>query len=111
MKDYESMTDFELNLLAARKFLDWDDLKTTPFKENQTAVAWGDGYNWYDYDPCHDWRVAGELIESHGIGVRKQLSGMWVITQPEGKFPQYVKSPRRGIVIVALMMEEANGIN
>ncbi|QDH49073.1 hypothetical protein PHYNN_144 [Pantoea phage Phynn] len=100
------MSDFELNLLAIRKFIDWDDIETKPGNPDQKFVNWADGYNWYTYNPCNKWSDGGVLIEKYGIGVRKQSNGSWVVTQPGGLHPQYVKSLLRGVVIVSLMIED-----
>lgn len=118
MRDYASMTDFELNLILAKKMLDWDDIELTPRKEGQTAVAWGDGYNWYDYDPCHDWSIVGALMTTYHISLdiyNRYFSNIgWTATEVTSNTePKSAKDANacRAVVIVFLMMEEENETN
>lgn len=115
MKDYASMTDFELNLILAKKILDWDDIVTKPREGWQTAVSWADGYNWYDFDACHDWDVVGPLLVEHNISLtiknRYFSNRSWVATEVtsnvEPKTSEH-PNPLRAVIIVFLMMEEEN---
>jgi len=118
MKDYAQMTDFELNLMLAKKMLDWDDIELKPRKEGQTAVAWGDGYNWYDFDACHDWSVVGPLMVEYKINltVKNRYSSnlSWDATEVTSDMDPKTANhtnPRRAVIIVFLMMEEANETN
>lgn len=111
MTNFDLLTDFELNLMAARLLLDWDDIETAPRKKEQTAVAWADGYNWYNFDPCNDWRVVGPLLVTHKISLtiknRYFPTLSWVATEVTSDVEPKTSShanPLRAAVIVFLKM-------
>lgn len=84
--DYSKMSDFEINLAVAHIALgagcyDWSS-------ENQEVYCAGlDGGEFLPnayFNPCNNPADAWPIIESNGIGIRRQLDGQWVATMPGG---------------------------
>lgn len=59
------------------------------------------------FDPCNNPADAWPIIFGKGIGLRKQSNGVWSVTQPGGKWPQYSDKPLRAAMIVFLIMQES----
>lgn len=65
--ELNGMSNYQLNLLLLKKEVDWEDLQGEV--EGKDYVNWGDGFNWYSYDPTGDISLAGELIQKYKLGV------------------------------------------
>ncbi|HEO1670808.1 TPA: DUF2591 family protein [Klebsiella aerogenes] len=59
------------------------------------------------FNPCNNPADAWQIIESNGIGMRKQSNGLWCATRMGGAYPIYDDKPLRAAMIVFLMMQEA----
>lgn len=105
--DYESMSDFEINYAVARLRLDWDDINDTP--SGKSGVAWGDGYNWYTYDPCNNDRDVYPMIEELKMTI-KFMDPRWMVwAMGKGNVSKDCRHTnlKRAICIVYLMVKES----
>lgn len=68
MKDYASMSDFEINKAVFVKTQYYDDVIDKPVRDG-TAVHWGDGCNWREFDPCNNPADAWPIITENRISI------------------------------------------
>lgn len=76
MKDYASMSDFEINKAVFVKTQYYDDVIDKPVRDG-TAVHWGDGCNWREFDPCNNPADAWQIISEN------KISTMWMTPEKE----------------------------
>ncbi len=117
MKNYKEMSDFEINkAVFFLSGIDYEDCDYNPFPADCTEFSYGDGANWYEFDPCNNpsdaWPIIqrykisicfeyGESFTYHGI---QQQSGDGYI---EGYDYEYTdKNILRAAMITFLMMKE-----
>lgn len=106
MKNLSDMTDFELNLMMAKLVLDYEDIDVSPLSENQTAVAYADGCNWYQFDPCNCWKDIGKFIEERRISLQFLGNGWKSSAYKCGtEIKEFDVNPKRAAVIVYLRKE------
>ena len=70
MKNYKEMSDFEIN--KAVLFLsgvEYEDCDYNPFPEDCTSFSYGDGANWYEFDPCNNPSDAWPIIQQYRISL------------------------------------------
>lgn len=105
--NYCDMTNAELNLAVAKVIYPGHNVHV-PYKHRDDAHVYhkDGGFVCATVDYCQSWADTGPIIHEYGIGLRKQSNGLWAVTQPGGKCPQYLESPLRGAAIVFLMMQE-----
>lgn len=112
--NYTKMTDFEINKAVLKLSIPYEDICELEQIGHGQSVAWGDGYNWYNYDPCNSWADAGPIIEKHliclaaDVFAEPQDGGKWVAQPAYGWNSERVRSdnPLRAAMIVFLMMQE-----
>lgn len=105
--DYSKLSDFEINKrvlesktsLAALSYPHSADKRSCGHKDLNNI------YHWFDF--CNKPADAWPIIESNGIGMRKQQNGLWCATRIGGAYPIYDDKPLRAAMIVFLMMQEA----
>lgn len=103
--NYEEMSDFEINCKVAGISLDYEDLILTPIGSS-SFVQWGDGYNWYKFDPCNSWADAGPIIESNGISLKRDPADRWLSNSDVEIHYVVDKNPLRAAMIAFLMIQE-----
>lgn len=69
--NWDDVSDFNITKTLITKFfiVDFEDLLTTPAKDGQTFVDWGDGANWHKIDLCNSWVDMGPLIDANRINL------------------------------------------
>lgn len=116
--DYSQLSDFEINRLVA-------EATGSQVEETYQFVNGGEDIadhmsgivlmrkitsnrkHWKLYDPCNKPEDGWPIIETNGIGLRKQSNGLWCATRIGGEYPKYDKNPLRAAMIVFLKMQEA----
>ena len=112
--NYAEMSDFEINravLIAAG--IDYEDISDVPIGGG-SAIAFGDGCKWREYDFCNNPADAWPLIVENHISLafwggewEADCNAYWV-DGAEWQFDGYRHSnPLRAVAIVYLMMKEA----
>lgn len=125
MKTWDDWSDFEINktLFPFTKYFgkckDIMQKKNT----NRSAVMWGDGANWFEFDGCKSWEDMGPIISDNEISLIRDVSTTPVVWEAVGKawfthlgiesslgrsFEAVNPNPLRAAAIVFLMM---NGVN
>lgn len=117
MKDYASISDFEINKAVFVKTQYYDDVIDKPVRDG-TAVHWGDGCNWREFDPCNNPADAWPIITENKICLIPEIGDgtWWAMYQPiiqldwrvydDGKPIENNANPLRAAMIVFLMMKE-----
>ncbi|MCL6318750.1 DUF2591 domain-containing protein [Pectobacterium atrosepticum] len=109
--DYSKLSDAEINAAVAKRFPDrfmFNDEGIPYSLESDSMAAYsGSDFDEVEFDPCNNPADAWPIIFEKGIGLRKQSNGVWSVTQPGGKWPQYSDKPLRAAMIVFLMMQES----
>lgn len=106
---YSKLSDFEVNLKIAHIILGRDNYDWNSDKK-EVYLAGIDGGEFLPngyFDPCNNPSDAWPIIESNGIGMRKQSNGLWCATRMGGAYPIYDDNPLRAAMIVFLMVQEA----
>ena len=88
--DYSKLSDKEINILVGS------------IKGFANKIAAQNGLRDYCNNPADAWPI----IESNGIGMRKQQNGLWCATRIGGAYPIYDDKPLRAAMIVFLLMQE-----
>lgn len=101
--NYEQMSNFEINLAVLRLTVNYEDILSLTERAGEDYVTWGDGYNWYEFDACSNWSVAGPLIEHTKICL--EFNGMWRASLWDG-VSVVDENPLRAAMIIFLMSKE-----
>ena len=109
--DYSKWTDFEINRAVGEVILKgrWA-CKPGTAANNTDSWYYGSVDQFVTPYPelpdyCNNPADAWPIIFEKGIGLRKQSNGVWSVTQPGGKWPQYSDKPLRAAMIVFLIMQ------
>lgn len=108
MKDYASMSDFEINKAVFLKTQYYDEVIDKPVRDG-ASVHWGDGCNWREFDPCNNPADAWPIITDSMISIRPVGNDgqLWEASGMAGMKADYDKNPLRSAMIVFLMMKES----
>lgn len=112
MKTWDDLSDFEVNKAIfpfTKYFGKCKDImqKKNP---NRSAVMWGDGANWFEFDGCNSWADMGPIITDKAITINRDTCQVHVSSY----FAEHIKvsvppsKTLRAAAIVFLMM---NGVN
>lgn len=115
MKNYKEMSDFEIN--KAVLFLsgvEYEDCDYNPFPEDCTSFSYGDGANWYEFDPCNNPSDAWPIIVENKISLitdetTENWSTGYIIDfsdETAYKYNTQDLKPLRSAMITFLMMKE-----
>ena len=112
MKDYASMSDFEINKAVFVKTQYYDDVIDKPVRDG-TAVHWGDGCNWREFDPCNNPADAWPVITTNRIVVipAPEHGEWWSAHRVIGEdrnlrhFTQHGNPLRAAMIVFLKMME------
>ena len=110
MKDYASMSDFEVNKAVLRLVIDYEDIATDP-KDNTGGVWFGDGAKWYQFNPCCNVADAWPVIFENKIWLR-ELFGTWQArgfptkNHPMSEVMCEHANPLRAAMVVFLKMKD-----
>ena len=125
----ESMSDFELNVVAAYLFYDGGEVTTSPAKFGVQVHVNG-AFVDDSYNPCNSWSDCGDLIdECKGISIypiseddhvnkSSSLTGEWesiglsfgdnnLLTDISGMFTSINKNPKRAVTIVYILVKQS----
>ena len=112
MKDYSSMSDFEINKAVFVKKQYYDEVIDKPVRDG-ASVHCGDGCNWREFDPCNNPADAWPIIVENGITLAFQDGNWWAdnlaywIDGVEWSIGGIIdKNPLRAAMIVFLMMKD-----
>ena len=121
MKNYENMSDFEVNRAVACR-LDRNDLDVfgRPMFASDCyfSVPFGSSVEWHQFgcdesklfDPCNNpsdaWPIIADVI-ANGCVVQILQAGVIVTLQGGGRIQFIDKNPLRAAMIVFLMMQES----
>jgi len=110
----ESMSDFELNVVAANNFYDSGEITTSPAKfgvQVHVNGAFVDG----SYNPCGSWSNCGDLIDEFKIGLDPvNLGGeveWFVRTEFSNEMLAMGKNPKRAVTIVYILVKQEQACN
>ena len=110
MKNYEKMSDFEVNAAVSMHVL-WKNHRCEEVDCNDKTgvVSWADGANWHEFNPCNNpsdaWPIIAGMI-ANGCVVQILQAGVIVTLQGGGRIQFMDKNPLRAAMIVFLMMQE-----
>ena len=111
MKDYASMSDFEINRsVAIAKGFPPDDCEIAKIGSSLVGVEWDDdtGYATKAFDFCNNPADAWPIITSSMISIRPVGNDgqLWEASGMDGMKADYDKNPLRAAMVVFLMMKE-----
>ena len=111
----ESMTDFQLNVVAANHFYDCDEIVTSPSKYGVKIHA--DGVLIDDsYNPCESWSDCGDLIDELNLAIEPHFEGGYLVSNVTSfgwggepiidSYEIYHENPRRAVTIVYILIKQ-----
>ena len=114
MKNYKEMSDFEINkAVFFLSGIDYEDVIVSPQKVTGSSIQYGDGANWYEFDPCNNPSDAWPIIVKNNIAIEPEATafidkptGNWIATDFNIHFQHKDKNPLRSVMVVFLMMKE-----
>lgn len=108
MKNYEKMSDFEVNAAVSMHVL-WKNHRCEEVDCNDKTgvVSWADGANWREFNPCNNPSDAWPIILANRINVYASEGPDFMpwMAGCDG-FMVSNKNPLRAAMIVFLMMQE-----
>lgn len=111
MKDYENMSDFEISKEVFFKAgVDYQDCIATNSKGS--SVHYGDGANWYEFNPCNNILDSWPLITDNNICIHnnKRSGGIYAMTFDDYGFVKYEcynDNPLRAAMVVFLKIKDS----
>lgn len=104
--DYSKLSDFDINLRVAEIVVDYDCISRLPYTD--MAVHWGDGANWYVFNPCNNPADAWPIITSNRIGiVPGTATDKWAAHHGDWDIAIADVNPLRAAMIIFLMMQDS----
>lgn len=120
MKNYEKMSDFEVNAAVSMHVL-WKNHRCEEVDCNDKTgvVSWADGANWHEFNPCNNPSDAWPIILEYQISIAKyEWIEKWdahgggvcvdydhcIISNSDCSYSN--KNPLRAAMVVFLMMQE-----
>ena len=107
----ESMSNFELNVVAANHFYDCGNLTTSPSKDD-IGSAWvlcnGKLEN-TNYDPCTSWLDCGELIDELSAVTGSTIEfddDIFIFHYRRNKTVVKCKNTKRAVTIVYILVKQ-----
>lgn len=69
--NHEKTSDFEINKRIFPHTRDYNKCEDVMEQKNpnKDALMWGDGTNWFEFNPCNSWADMGPLIVEHEITI------------------------------------------
>lgn len=106
--NYSELSDFEINKEVFLKTQYYDEVMDKPVK-GKSSVHWGDGCNWYEFDPCNSPADAWPIIIENKIATNPVLHDEWrASAEDDCGFIGYSSSNKnclRAAMIVFLMLK------
>ncbi|HGP0980299.1 TPA: phage protein NinX family protein [Klebsiella aerogenes] len=115
--DYSKLSDFEIDKAVADVLgFDYDiaimfvspvdKINGNHVEEYVRKKITSNEKHWKRFSPSRIPNDSWSIIESNGIGMRKQSNGLWCATRMGGAYPIYDDKPLRAAMILFLMMQE-----
>jgi len=113
----ESMSDFELNVVAANLFYDGGEITTSPAKFGVQVHVNG-AFVDDSYNPCGSWSDCGDLIDECKLSLCVVDDGDYRVNDRgihhSGRIINpmsyyYDKNPKRAVTIVYILVKQFNG--
>ena len=112
MKTWDDLSDFEINKTIFPFTKDFGECKDIMQKKNpnRSAVMWGDGARWFEFDGCNNPADMWPIIYNSGMSIQApdEYFDEWHTSKLGVNISYCHKNPLRAAAIVFLMM---NGVN
>lgn len=112
---YEEMSDFDINKRVFPHTIDYGKCEDVMAQKNQSrgALMWGDGANWFEFDPCNNPSDAWPIIVENKIETGWFCGDKWLAVIDNqfeaGEFKRVAachENPLRAAMIVFLKMQD-----
>ncbi|MGO2317480.1 MAG: phage protein NinX family protein [Vibrio toranzoniae] len=108
--NYDDMSDFEINKRVFRYSRDFgkceDAMKLK--NPNRSGFMWGDGANWFEFNPCNNPSDAWPIIAGNGVSIDfwGEFWGADIQRDCEIAFEHEDKNPLRAAMVCLLKSKE-----
>lgn len=95
----------EINLSVFRLLdIDFEDLE---LKKGSSTISYGDGANWYEFNPCEDPKYAWDIMTKNNMSIKPSGLG-WVaeVTVGQDVLTEYNEKPEIAVMKLFISMSK-----